>query len=782
MEAPNEPPPDHRIDQGDPDTTSPVDDQTAVAGDPGKGRVSGSDSAGAGMKKEKGRVRFSSRAGASGTRPSVHDHAPGVAANVDPSGSRTPADFQEIRIRTSEDHMLGNDAIPLRELATTATMGARTGANSWQQIPPDDEESPALANQEAHRLVEAHTSRHPGTAGNTKHNSNGAASANAPRPALTEINDGNYDGLYEVAPPKQYRGNILSQLLKLYKPAPAEPLLGQRTRPGSAVSSTGDQTPPAPGSSYGGGTGATTPARRKWYEQNRSQDTLFNLVEASARLAVPAEPSTPPSEQKADHKKRQRPPHKRTTSGSRLSAFLQAEEEQQQRITVHIAEIICRQEFIIKLCRALMIFGAPTHRLEEYLSTTAKILEIDGQFLYLPGCMIISFDDKPTRTAEVSLVRTAQGIDLGKLKDTHQIYKEVMHDVIGAEDGAERLDALMVARDRYNRWLRVLVFGLTSAACGPFSFSARFIDIPLAFFFGCLVGILQLIVAPKSLLYSNVLEVSATVLVSFLARAFGSINDGNLFCFSAIAQSGIVMLLPGYAVLCSALELQSRAIVPGSIRIVYAVIYSLFLGFGITVGAALYGVMDSNATSATTCDNPMPPYYGFIFAPLFVLCVSILYQARWRQMPVMLLVGVAGYVVSFFSGRRFVAAPQVAPTLGALAVGVLANLHSRIRHGVAAATLIPAIFTQVPGGLASTGGLLSGLSTANLITNATQASATNETTVTMPVGGGGENLNAVIFNVAASMIQIAIGIAVGLFMSALIIYPLGKRRSGLFSF
>ena len=30
--------------------------------------------------------------------------------------------------------------------------------------------------------------------------------------------------------------------------------------------------------------------------------------------------------------------------------------------------------------------------------------------------------------------------------------------------------------------------------------------------------------------------------------------------------------------------------------------------------------------------------------------------------------------------------------------------------------------------------------------------------------------------------QVAIGITVGLFLSALIIYPLGKRRSGLFSF
>jgi uncharacterized membrane protein YjjB (DUF3815 family) len=229
---------------------------------------------------------------------------------------------------------------------------------------------------------------------------------------------------------------------------------------------------------------------------------------------------------------------------------------------------------------------------------------------------------------------------------------------------------------------------------------------------------------------------------------------------------------------CSALELQSRAIVPGSIRIVYAIIYSLLLGFGITVGAALYGIVDSNASSATTCENPMPAYYTFAFVPAFDLCISILYQAKWRQMPVMTVVGFSGYLVNYFSSLRFAAAPQISNTLGALTVGVLANLYSRIRHGVAAATLIPAIFTQVPGGLASTGGLLSGLSTANLLTNSSQTvNGTGRVQFEQ-----GQPVDTLVFNVAASMIQIAIGIAVGLFLSALLVYPLGKRRSGLFSF
>ena len=144
-------------------------------------------------------------------------------------------------------------------------------------------------------------------------------------------------------------------------------------------------------------------------------------------------------------------------------------------------------------------------------------------------------------------------------------------------------------------------------------------------------------------------EVSAAVLTSFLARAFGSIRGGQLFCFSALAQSAIALILPGYLVLCASLELQSRSIIAGSVRIVYAIIYSLFLGFGITIGTAVYGLFDSNATTATKCANPMNRYWTWCFVPAFALCLAVINQAKWKQTPVMMLIAFAGYIVNFFS-------------------------------------------------------------------------------------------------------------------------------------
>ncbi|RAL61033.1 hypothetical protein DID88_010129 [Monilinia fructigena] len=596
------------------------------------------------------------------------------------------------------------DDIPL------VPMGSRPydGADSDEDI--QNEKTKESSSTEAHKLVRSHTSK----------GRKDAFKMPVPRPGLVsgQVTPEDEHAIMEdyVPRPQQFRGGVLSSILKLYNSPPN----GAMSTPVSRRNSSESTLP--------------------WYHQkNQSQDTLAGLMEASAMLAAPAGGTVTP-------KKRPTRPGmgKRTHSGRLIETAARQltgrpRLEDEIRITIHIAETLSRQKYLLKLCRALMTYGAPTHRLEEYMKMTARVLEIDAQVLYIPGCMIISFDDASTHTTEVKLVRSVQGVDLGKLKDVHEIYKEVVHDVIGVEEATQRLDAIIQRKPKFHPWFLVMVYGFASASVAPFAFEARLIDLPIAFVLGCLLGFLQLIVAPKSDLYANVFEISAAVLTSFLARAFGSIRGGNLFCFSALSQSSIALILPGYMVLCGSLELQSRSMVAGSVRMVYAIIYSLFLGYGITIGTAVYGLMDSNATS---------------------------------------------YIVNFFSAKRFPSSAQISNTLGALAVGVLGNLYSRVRHGVAAAALLPAIFVQVPSGLAASGSLLAGLSTADSITNSTTyangtAKVNGTSTVTV---SSSEDLNTIVFNVGYSMIQVAIGITVGLFLSALIVYPFGKRRSGLFSF
>jgi uncharacterized membrane protein YjjB (DUF3815 family) len=221
---------------------------------------------------------------------------------------------------------------------------------------------------------------------------------------------------------------------------------------------------------------------------------------------------------------------------------------------------------------------------------------------------------------------------------------------------------------------------------------------------------------------------------------------------------------------------------------VFAIIYSLFLGYGITVGTAIYGAIDSNATNSIQCENPLNSYWNFLFVPLYVFFTTFTVQAKYKQMPVMILIATAGYTVNFFANMKFSSSAPIAYTFGAFTIGVLANLYSRIRHGVAAAVLLPAVYVQVPGSLASSGSINSALKTASALIKGSGAAGDVRSfnalccqTLAHSSQTTTDSLNAIVFNVAASMIQIAIGLTVGLFMAALLVYPMGKRRSGLWT-
>jgi uncharacterized membrane protein YjjP (DUF1212 family) len=257
-----------------------------------------------------------------------------------------------------------------------------------------------------------------------------------------------------------------------------------------------------------------------------------------------------------------------------------------------VAEIIACRKYLKKLARCLMAVGAPSHRLEEYMKTSARALSIDGDFLYLPGSMIVSINDRVTLSTEVTLVRESQNVDLGRFKDVFSVYKCVIHGKLTAQEGLDELDVIMQSPQRNPIAWQISAYGIAAVAVGPFAFSARPVDFGPSFVLGCILGFLQLVVVRRSSQFAHVFEVLATVLISFVARGLGSIYSGKdpIFCFSAVAQSSIALILPGYTVLCAALELQSKNLVAGSVRMVYAIIYSLFLGFGILIGTVIMGM------------------------------------------------------------------------------------------------------------------------------------------------------------------------------------------------
>ena len=155
---------------------------------------------------------------------------------------------------------------------------------------------------------------------------------------------------------------------------------------------------------------------------------------------------------------------------------------------------------------------------------------------------------------------------------------------------------------------------------------------------------------------------------------------------------------------------------------------SVFLSFGIAVGSAIFGWMYVGATNSTSCEGAISPWFRFIFVPAFTICLLVVNQAHPSQFPVAVLIAGAGYVVNYFSSLHL-NTPQVANAVGAFAVGLIGNLYSRLYRGTAYLSVLPAVFVQVPSGLAAQGSLLAGIETATTLgssSNGTSDSATSD--------------------------------------------------------
>lgn len=256
------------------------------------------------------------------------------------------------------------DDIPLPDLGNTPLEDSSGPGNI--------ERNKVAVTREAYELVRQHTTRGVAVSSGLFSVGRVETSDHSPRSGTTTPVAHQHEGY--VQPPSQYRGGVLGSLLKLYNPPGNYGNhydIGRRSSMGRAGSPTSSGRPTS-----------------KWYNRsaNTSTTSLGGLLAASATPPAPTGPAV-----KKDRPKMRHRPHSVGSVVGALRSFSRSNLEEEIRvsyfpfrfkfrlglrcscrvgsnnwlqITVHIAETLVRQKYILKLCRALMLYGAPTHRLE----------------------------------------------------------------------------------------------------------------------------------------------------------------------------------------------------------------------------------------------------------------------------------------------------------------------------------------------------------------------------------------------------------------------------------
>jgi uncharacterized membrane protein YjjP (DUF1212 family) len=217
---------------------------------------------------------------------------------------------------------------------------------------------------------------------------------------------------------------------------------------------------------------------------------------------------------------------------------------QRYHSSVH-AHIDERRRLVLKMAKALMLFGAPSHRVESQLNALARTLDVDAQFIHFPGIVIANFGDFEHSTSQCHFVKSKTEIALGRLNEIHRIYKALLSDDLSVANADRQISEQLHAPPEWSNLARILFSIVKCGMMAPINFSGSFVDIWISALFGGLLTFSQLCLAGRNQMFSNTFDIAMAILFSFLSRL---LSAKSVFCYEAIASSGLIALLPGYAV------------------------------------------------------------------------------------------------------------------------------------------------------------------------------------------------------------------------------------------
>ena len=171
----------------------------------------------------------------------------------------------------------------------------------------------------------------------------------------------------------------------------------------------------------------------------------------------------------------------------------------------------------MQLAKALLSYGAPSHRIESQLVAASQILDVQAAFVHIPNVIIISFSNGGTRTMRTHFIRAGGRIALTSLHKVHLIYRDVLHDKMGTEAGTEALKKILRAPPIYSLVVRCLLAFVCASVICVLAFGGAIVDMGISGLCACVLQYLGLNAAVKSAMYANVYEYAALLLLVTIA-------------------------------------------------------------------------------------------------------------------------------------------------------------------------------------------------------------------------------------------------------------------------
>ena len=352
-----------------------------------------------------------------------------------------------------------------------------------------------------------------------------------------------------------------------------------------------------------------------------------------------------------------------------------------------------RIAFVVELAEHLHAYGTTAQRLEGAVTAVATELGLDCEPMSNPTGMVLSFSDPlrpPGETDTTRVIRMPPGdTDLAKLCEADRIAEEVTAGRLGIAEGHAALRALEKPPTRRGNLMMVLGFGLAAAAIGGL-LRLPWLDIATAGVAGLLIGLLELASRgrPQMREAGEALAALAAGFVAIAVAAF--VAPLNL---NTVIIASLIVFVPGMGLTNAVNELTSQHLMSGTARFAgaLATLMKLTVGSALALGLAHLAGIEPQVRAL----RPQPDVVEWSALVLAAFTFAVLFRARRRDYPVVMLAAVCGYLVSRIGGELW--GSPVGIFLSALLVTAAGNGYARWMQRPGAVVRVPGILMLVPG-------------------------------------------------------------------------------------
>ena len=354
-------------------------------------------------------------------------------------------------------------------------------------------------------------------------------------------------------------------------------------------------------------------------------------------------------------------------------------------------EFIQIRKFIVKLGKMLHKYGTPAFRLEAYLLEVATHLGVRASFISTPTALtFVIWSDGREDEYNHSARLLPGDLDMNAMSLTDELASSLLNGELTLAEADKRLDEIDAMPSPYGRWVTGAAFGMATSAFAMLM-GATWAEIGWSGLLG-LVAYIWTLWAERSKRVNLMLEPVTAFFGGLVTCAIGRYIDPGIN-IPLIVLSSVIVFVPGLALTMGLAELSSRNMVSGTARTMDAVmqLFKLYFGafLGVSVGFTIFG--ENVYTPAESL-----PYWA-TWLSVFLLCLALvaIFRTRVKHIPWAMAAAFIAYSATAWSSDYM--SQGLGAFVGAFALGIFANVFTRIMNQPATIVAMHGLIVLVPG-------------------------------------------------------------------------------------